>query len=159
MLLQGAISLLEERIDGIGPVVGPPPEVFDPNAPRPHGPVPSSNLVTGPSHPSAGTAPQFIESRQAAGTSTTPAGVILREDGSPLMAEDGSYLLSESGTEAGDIARFEGQVGLPPRAVIIRTVLRNQNEAHLTAISLLAAIELKIETLRVQTQKSIHFLN
>jgi Hypothetical protein (DUF2513) len=41
-----------------------------------------------------------------------------------------------------------GHAGLPQRTVIIRKVLSNQVEAQLTALSLLSAIELKIEVLR-----------
>jgi uncharacterized protein DUF2513 len=72
------------------------------------------------------------------------AGVILSEDGSPLLTEDGTPILSEDA----DTAHIDGHAGLPQRTIIIRTVLSNQVEAQLTALSLLSAIELKIGVLR-----------
>jgi hypothetical protein len=57
-------------------------------------------------------------------------------------------------SEAADIAHIEGYVGLPQRTVIVRAVLSNRVEAHLTATSLLSAIDLKIETLRASGSNS-----
>lgn len=82
---------------------------------------------------------QAITSQESASSSRA----ILREDGSPLLREDGSLLLREET----DTARFDGHTGLQ-RTVIIRTVLSNQIQVQLAAVSLLSAIELKIELLR-----------
>ena len=71
-------------------------------------------------------------------------GAIVSEDGSPLLTEDGTPILSEDA----DTPHINGHAGLPKRTVIIRTVLSNPVEAHFTALTLLSAIELKIEVLR-----------
>jgi hypothetical protein len=55
--------------------------------------------------------------------------------------------------EAPDIAQFEGHV-TSRRTVIIRTVLNNRVAVQLTALSLLAALDLKIETLRASGSNS-----
>jgi hypothetical protein len=56
------------------------------------------------------------------------------------------------GGEAPDIAQFVGHVTF--RTVIIRTVLNNRVAVQLTALSLLAALDLKIETLRATGSNS-----
>jgi hypothetical protein len=56
------------------------------------------------------------------------------------------------GGEAPDIAQFVGHVTF--RTVIIRTVLNNRVAVQLTALSLLAALDLKIETLRASGSNS-----
>ncbi|MGJ4905331.1 hypothetical protein ACQR0V_27445 [Bradyrhizobium sp. HKCCYLS2058] len=72
-----------------------------------------------------------------------PAQATNGEDGSPPLGQHGTLLLREEA----DTARIEGHTG-PQRTVIIRAVLSNQLEAQLTAMSLLSAIDLKIELLR-----------
>ncbi|WP_407170154.1 hypothetical protein [Bradyrhizobium sp. ORS 111] len=78
------------------------------------------------------------------------AGAILREDGSPLLREDGTPLLREGA----DTARIDGYVGLSQRTIIVRSVLSNPVQAQITAVSLLSAIELKIEELRASGSNS-----
>ncbi|MBR0797635.1 hypothetical protein JQ615_19810 [Bradyrhizobium jicamae] len=75
---------------------------------------------------------------------TTGPSAILHQNGSPLLTEHGSPLLYETA----DTVRVN------PRAVIVRAVLDNQIQAHITAVSLLSAIELKIEALRVNGSNS-----
>jgi hypothetical protein len=61
-----------------------------------------------------------------------------------IDATEGTFKISG---EAPDIAHFVGHV-TSRRTVIIRTVLNNRATAQLTALSLLDALDLKIETLR-----------
>ena len=87
--------------------------------------------------------------------SDTP--LALRTEGQPLPREEADPASSTSianVTEAADSARFEVHVTQPNRTVIIRTVLANQVVVRLTALSLLNALELKIETLRAEGSNS-----
>jgi hypothetical protein len=71
-----------------------------------------------------------------------------------LIDKDVFYSPTITQTEAADTAQFEGRVTPPDRIVIIRTVQANQAVVQLTALSLLSALELKIETLRATGSNS-----
>jgi hypothetical protein len=71
------------------------------------------------------------------------------DTGYRIDASEGAIKISG---EAPDIAQFVGHV--TSRTVIIRTVLNNRVAVQLTALSLLAALDLKIETLRASGSNS-----
>lgn len=81
--------------------------------------------------------------------------ISLEETANPtLIDKDVFYSPTITQTEAADTAQFEGRVTPPSRIVIIRTVQANQAVVQLTALSLLSALELKIETLRAAGSNS-----
>jgi len=76
-------------------------------------------------------------------------GASIAEGVGDTDASEGAFKING---EAPDIAQFVGHV--TSRTVIIRTVLNNRVAVQLTALSLLAALDLKIETLRASGSNS-----